>query len=113
MSSFDGANFKERGRGGQGFPQWSARIARTLYHMPGGDTNVLLKDGKEAATLAVPVRCSSAELSALIGKVSVTGTLVLGSGDSRSATLLDAGEPEEVYTTGGTVYFTTLQFVAG
>ncbi len=109
MASFDGNTFEEAGSGGYSVPGFDAPYLFVVKKLAGSDDNVIQKIGADVQRLAMPVRCTAAELSALQGARGDTGTLDW-SGGSDSVFLANVGTPVEVRP-GEDVYFVTLSFM--
>jgi len=105
-ATFGGSTFGERHQGGM-FPRFGREAEYTIVHVPGGSTTIIQTAGRTADKLTIEAKCSSSELTALIGKVDTTASLVY-SGGTRSAYLAKL-TPVEVGVNGA--YFVTLEFV--
>lgn len=103
MASFAGADFDERGENAQFYPTWAREAEHTLTR-----TGVIQVSGVSTDTLALTIRCTASQLSALRGKVGSVGSLVF-SGGTRSAFLKDISNPREILASGK--YFATLNFI--
>ena len=108
MSSFDGVTIGERGSGGQSFPIWQKRGLAVVKHIPGGDVNVIQVIGFDLPRMSMPARVTAAQLTALYGKVGVSGSLVFSY--ETTTALLESIEGEEI-SAGKDTYMVTLTFV--
>jgi hypothetical protein len=110
MATFDGVTFSERGESGTMFPAWSAGVTITEHEIPGG-APVLQTGGRKARRLSMPIRCTTAQYTSLLGKVGVEGSLAIAYG-TVTATLEGISDPVEITKTAG-LWFATLDFVRG
>lgn len=85
MASFGSATFDERPDGGFDAPV-KVQSAKTIYHIPGSNTNVRVGFGRLARTIQIPISCTESEATALYAAVGDDATLTWGGGSS-SATL--------------------------
>jgi hypothetical protein len=108
MGSFDGAGFSERGAPPQ-FQVWSKGGTVAIKKIPGGSNNVIQKIGVDLPRLALVVKATSAQLTALYGKVGVSGSLVFGY-ETATATLESIDSVAE-QGAGKDVYFATLNLI--
>ena len=108
MSSFDGVTIAERGAGAANFPIWQKRGLAVIKKIPGGDVNVIQTIGVDLPRLAMPARVTAAQLTALYGKVGVSGSLVFSY--ETTTALLESIEGEEI-SAGKDTYMVTLTFV--
>ena len=108
MGSFDSASFAERGNGGQSFPVWNKKTILSIKPLPNG-TPFLQDIGMDVQRLALVVKVSGAELSALYDKVFASGSLVYG-WETHDAFLESIDGVVEVKG-GADVYFATLNLV--
>jgi hypothetical protein len=109
MASFGGVSFEERGSIGRDYPQHGAQAAISVRKIPGGDRVLIQVAGRDAATLQMPITCSSAQLASLRGQVGNQSTLSY-SGGSKSAVLQTVDGAVEVKA-GADVYFVSLILV--
>ncbi|HNP73818.1 MAG TPA: hypothetical protein PKK15_22070 [Kouleothrix sp.] len=87
-ATFDGQAFFEAYDGGLGAPVGDTLLEYAAYHVPGGDTTVILSAGQIAQTVDIPFVADAIVLQTLQGKVGTTGTLDYSGGSGVTATLL-------------------------
>lgn len=106
MASFKGISFSERGQGAQTFPRHRRKAVSSTIHTVDGN-NQIQHCGRAADTLALPIRCTEAQLGSLYSAVASSGSLDY-SGGTRTA-FLEEVDPQEV-SAGRDVFFVTLTF---
>lgn len=112
-ATFDGNSFHESFDGGLGGPAPDTLLDYTAYHVPGGDTTVIISSGKAAQTFDVPAVFSSVSLAIFQAAVGDTGTLSY-SGGSVTATLIGVvGARREQGAFGAITYYRgALRFIS-
>lgn len=109
MASYAGDNFEERGSAGYDSPGFDKKHITVTKIIPGGSP-VVQSIGADVSRLAMPIRCSAAELAALKGDVDGSAHTLVWSGGSDSALLESVGTPTEVKP-GEDYYFAVLSFI--
>lgn len=107
-ASFDGSGFGELASGGT-FAVWSKAGAIVIKHIPGSNKNVIQKIGVGLPRLALPIKATSAQLTALYAKVGDTGTLVFGY--ESASTWLESITGVAEQGAGKNVYTATLNLI--
>ena len=109
MATFDGAGFSEKGAGGGTFFSiHGARVNYTIHKIPGGSKSFLQLGATPPVDFDMPAQCTASQLSALRGKINVSGTLAYSWG-SFTAVLAEVADVKEVKS--GQDYFQmTLRF---
>ena len=112
MASFNSHSFKELLDGGSSFsaPEGDTTINYTVYHIPGGGTNVMVNLGANEQNFELPFSCTASQLSALQGDVGSSHTLVWHKG-STTAVLVGVNQVKK--HTILDYYRGTLKFVSG
>jgi hypothetical protein len=107
-ASFDSAAFGELASSGT-FAVWSKAGTTQIKHIPGGDKNVIQKISVGLPRLALPIKATASQLTALYAKRGVTGTLVFGY-ESATAVLESITNVAE-QAAGKNVYTATLNLI--
>lgn len=108
MASFKGHSFSEGGAGATTFPVWARKSKRAILEVPGADSDIIQKFGKNSPTLALLATCTKSELGTLDGDVGTTGSLVYHYG-TYTAYLDSIDGPHEMLTADK--YVVTLNFI--
>ncbi len=107
--SFNSHDFLESFEGGNSSPEGDVTLSHTMYHIPGGNDNVMIDTGKLHQTADIAIVCTASELSALQGDVSSsTHTLVWHVGSTTARLVGVIGARKE---SGADVYRATLRVV--
>ena len=104
--SFDGTTILEAGS--SGYAGWESSVDVTEIQIPGG-APVLQTGGSKARRIALPVRVTTAQYTALLGKVGDSGTLSIAYG-SVTAILESISSVSEITKTDG-LWFCTLNLI--
>lgn len=105
-ASFGGVTFLERGS--NSYPGWESSVDITEIQIPGGSP-VLMTGGFKARKIALNIRCTAAQYTALLALVGTSGTLTIAYG-SATAILQSVSSPVEVTKTAG-LWFATLNLL--
>lgn len=108
-ASFGGDVFFEAGSGGYAVPRFDKKHLTAVKIIPNGSP-VVQSIGADIQRLAMPIRCTASQLSALYGDVDGSAHTLVWSGGSTSAYLESVGTPTEVKP-GEDVFFATLNFI--
>jgi hypothetical protein len=107
MASFNGATFGERGTGSE-FPIWDAKEILVVKERP-NEAPVLQSQGEDVQRLALVVKATGVQLSALYDQVLESGSLVYG-WETHNAFLESISDVSEQLA-GHDVYFATLNLI--
>jgi len=108
-ASFASHDFKERGSTGNDNPGWNSKFVLVEKIIPGGSP-VIQKIGAQAQRLAMPIRCTAAQLATLYGDNDGDTHTLVWSGGSDTAILESIDTPTEVRP-GQDYYFAMLNFI--
>ena len=108
MATWNSQTFGERPTDGSNFAVWALKLEYTTHHYPGSNNTLTIVGGRGPRELTLPIKCTAAVLSSLIGAVGESHTLATAD-DSRSATLVEVSDARQV--SNSTSYFATLHFI--
>lgn len=79
-TTFRSHTFLAGGENVQSFPTWARKARTAVLDLPGANNDVVQTFGRKSDTMSLQVNVTASELSALMGDVGSTGTLVLAFG---------------------------------
>jgi len=109
MASYASHNFEERGSSGLSNPGWDRKFSTVVKIIPNGEP-VVQAVGADVPRLAMPIRCSAAQLAALYGDVDGDTHDLVWSRGTDTALLEAIDTPTEVLP-GKDYYFTVLHLI--
>jgi hypothetical protein len=108
VASFDSAGFDELGQDSV-YNIWSKSGIAITKKIPGGDKNVIQKIGVDLPRLAMPIKATASQITALYGKVGGSGTLVF-SYETCTARLESMEQPQSIGI-GNNLYTSQLNLI--
>lgn len=108
MASFAAATFDELGNDST-YNVWSKQGIAITKKIPGGAKNVIQKIGTDLPRMAMPIKGTASQITALYGKVGDSGTLIFSY--ETCAARLESMEPPQSIGIDNDLYTGVLSFI--